>query len=110
MINVLNHKGIIYVIDLMFHEERKGYHIFFDSKVLCVMRYVSFSVKWIIDLITILPTLQKQYIQGLSDIFGMNISSPSFSHLLILPIKKENNFVMVTIIYVLTLTPYIPIF
>lgn len=76
------------------------------------MRYVSFSVKWpwIIDLITILPTLQKQYIQGLSDIFGMNISSPSFSHLLILPIKKENNFVMVTIIYVLTLTPYIPIF
>lgn len=74
------------------------------------MRSVSFSVKWIIDLITILPTLQKQYIQGLSDIFGMNISSPSFSHLLILPIKKENNFVMVTIIYVLTLTPYIPIF
>lgn len=24
LINVLNHKGIIYVIDLMFHEERKG--------------------------------------------------------------------------------------
>lgn len=24
LINVLNHKGIIYVIDLMLHEERKG--------------------------------------------------------------------------------------
>lgn len=35
------------------------------------------------------PTLQKQYIQGLSVIFGMNISSPSFSHLLMLPSDKE---------------------
>lgn len=66
----------------------------------------SLSVKWVIDVITILHTLQKQYIQGLSDIFGMNISSPSFSHLLILPVKKENNFVMVTVIYVMILTSY----